>query len=162
MIGDKPLPEWLNRVLPASASESDATLLVIAAVLMVAIALLRQLQVLASSLLSAYTGEQLILGFRAQLFRHIQRLSLAYHDATQTADSIYRMQYDSPAIRYIAIEGIIPFITATVTLVSMVYITFRLDWQLALVAAAVSLVQCLTVQAVLARLAPVLVTASVS
>ncbi len=138
VIGDKSPPGFLNPLLPSSAKESDATLLAVAAVLVVAIALLSQLQELGTSLLSTYTGEKLVLGFRTQLFRHIQRLSLSYHDSKGTSDATYRIQYDSLAIQYIAIDGVIPFITATFTLVSMLYITFRLDWQLALVALAVS------------------------
>ena len=34
----------------------------------------------------AVTGEKLVLSFRAQLFRHAQRLSVAYHDALHLAD----------------------------------------------------------------------------
>ena len=138
VIGSKSPPGFLDSVLPSSAKESDATLLAVAAVLVIAIALLSQLQELGNSLLSTYTGEKLVLNFRTQLFRHVQRLSLSFHDSKGTSDSTYRIQYDSMAIRYIAIDGVIPFITATFTLVSMLYITFRLDWQLALVALAVS------------------------
>ena len=138
VIGAKSPPGLLDPLLPASVKESDAMLLAVAAVLVVVIALLSHLQEIGSTLLSTYTGEKLVLGFRTQLFRHIQRLSLSYHDSIGTSDSTYRIQYDSQAIRYIAIDGIIPFITATITLVSMLYVTFRLDWQLALVALAVS------------------------
>ncbi|HSR34435.1 MAG TPA: ABC transporter ATP-binding protein [Anaerolineae bacterium] len=138
VIGAESPPGLVDSLLPASAKESDLMLLAVAAVLVVVIALLTHLQEIGSTLLSTYTGEKLVLGFRTQLFRHIQRLSLSYHDSIGTSDSTYRIQYDSQAIRYIAIDGIIPFITATITLVSMLYITFRLDWQLALVALAVS------------------------
>lgn len=138
VIGGKPLPDLLASLLPSSATESAATLLVVAAVLVIAIELLSELQALGNTLLSTYTGEKLVLGLRAQLFGHVQRLSLSYHDSIGTSDSTYRIQYDSSAIRYIAIDGAIPFITAIITLVSMLYVTFRLDWQLALVALAVS------------------------
>ncbi len=138
VLGDLQPPAFLDALLPASVTGSDSSLLVVAAVLVIAVALLNQLQLFGSSLLSTYTGEKLVLGFRSQLFRHIQHLSLSYHDAIGTSDSTYRIQYDSSAIRYIAIDGVIPFITAMITLVSMLYVTFRLDWQLALVALAVS------------------------
>jgi ATP-binding cassette subfamily B protein len=59
--------------------------LLLAAALFVAITLLGQLQDLASSVLSTYTGERLVLDFRTQLFRHVQRLSLAHHDTQGTA-----------------------------------------------------------------------------
>ncbi len=38
-----------------------------------------------ASLLGTYTGEKLVRGFRAVLFRHAQRLSLAYHDTKGTS-----------------------------------------------------------------------------
>src|SRR5207249_920847 len=74
----------------------------------------------------------------ARLFRHVQRLSLAYHDARGTSDSTYRIQHDATAIQYVLIESVIPFISATVTLVGMIYVMTRIDWQLALIALAIS------------------------
>jgi ATP-binding cassette subfamily B protein len=112
--------------------------LVLAAGLVVVVALLSQLQELGSSLLRAYTGERLVLGFRARLFRHVQRLSLSYHDAKGTSDSTYRIQYDAPSIQYIAIDGVIPFVSAVCTVAGMIYVTARIDWQLALIALSVS------------------------
>lgn len=138
IIGSKPLPGILDSLLTSTTEESETAVLILAAMLVIIIALLSQLQILFNSLLSTYTGEKLVLTFRTQLFNHVQRLSLSYHDTKGTADSTYRIQNDSAAIRYIAIDGVIPFLTAGVTLVSILYITFRLDWQLALVALTIS------------------------
>ncbi len=132
------IPGSLAALLPAAATRSHTALLVVAAVLFVMIALLTQLQQLGSSVLSAYTGEKLVLGFRVRLFGHVQRLSLLYHDSRGTTDSTYRIQYDAVSIQNIIVDGIFPFITAAVTIASMIYITARIDWQLALVALAVS------------------------
>src|SRR3989475_4059300 len=119
VLGSHPLPSVLQ-VLPRAATGSDAARLLLVAGLMVAIALLSQIQALGSSLLRTYTGEKLVLDFRARLFRHAQRLSLSYHDARGTADSIYRIQNDAASIQYIAIEGITPFISACFTLAGMI------------------------------------------
>ena len=138
VIGSHPLPGFLTTLLPSSVPGSDMALLVFAVVLFVVVALLTQLQQLGSSLLRTYTGEKLVLDFRTRIFRHSQRLSLAYHDSKGTADSTYRIQYDAPAIQSVAIDGLIPLTTAGVTLVGMIYITALIDWQLALVALAIS------------------------
>jgi ATP-binding cassette, subfamily B, bacterial len=138
VIGSHPFPRFLVALLPATVSHSDVAVLVLATGLLVAITLLSQLQELASSVLRTYIGEQLVLGFRAQLFRHIQRLSLTYADLKGTSDSTYRIQYDAPAIQYIAIDGVIPFIAAGFTIAGMIAVTARLDWQLALVALVIS------------------------
>ncbi|MGA7501054.1 MAG: ABC transporter ATP-binding protein [Isosphaeraceae bacterium] len=138
VLGPRPLPGLLGALLPAAVANSDTSILLVAAGLAVAIALATQLQGFASSLLSTYTGERLVLSFRAQLFRHAQRLSLAYHDSKGTADSIYRIQYDAFSLPYLVIDGALPFVAACVTLAGMIYVMIRIDWQLALVALAIS------------------------
>ena len=105
--------------------------------LLLLIALLDQLQKLGSAVLGTYTGEKLILNFRAELFRHSQRLSLAYHDAKGTADAIYRIYWDAASIQWLAIAGLLPFLSAAVMLAGMAYVTARIDGVLALFALAV-------------------------
>src|ERR687885_71488 len=138
VVGSHHLPGLLALLVPAGARGSHTVILLLAAGLFVAITLASQLQNLASSVLSTYTGERLVLDFRTQLFGHVQRLSLAHHDTQGTADSTYRIQYDAMSIQHIAIEGVIPLISAAFTLAVMIYVTARIDWQLALVALTVS------------------------
>jgi ATP-binding cassette subfamily B protein len=137
-IGTEPLPDLIDSIIPHKIERSSTGILAVSAGLIVGIVLVSQLQKLGGSILRTYVGNKLAVEFRASVFAHIQRLSLSYHDVQGTADSIYRIQYDAPAIRYIAIDGVIPFITAIVTLVSMLYVTFQVDPQLALVALTVS------------------------
>jgi ATP-binding cassette subfamily B protein len=138
VLGNKPLPSFLQPVLPGFITGSKSMILVLAVALVMIVALLAQLRGICSLILETSTGEKLLMDFRAQLFRHAQRLSLSYHDWRGTADSIYRIQYDALAVQWITTEGIIPLINSVVTLVSMVYITARIDLQLALVALAVT------------------------
>ena len=102
--------------------------------LLVLVVLLTHLQGLGSYVLRTHTGEWLTLDFRTLLFSHVQRLAFAFHDARGTADTIYRIQYDAPAIQWLTIHGLMPLITSVMMLLSMVYVTACLDWQLALVA----------------------------
>src|SRR5438093_233314 len=138
VIGSHPLPHAIAPLVPEAIAHSPAVLLAIAVGLLVTVALLRQLQGLTNTLLQAYVKEKLVQNFRARLFRHVQRLSLAYHDARGTSDSTYRIQHDATAIQYVLIESVIPFISAAVTLVGMIYVMTRIDWQLALIALAIS------------------------
>jgi ATP-binding cassette, subfamily B, bacterial len=137
-IGSHPLPGFLDALLPDAATRSVGTVLVLAVGLAVAVALLTGLLELLSSVLSVYTGEKLVLGLRARLFHHAQRLSLLYHDSRGATDSAYRIQYDAQSIQWIMTSSIPSLATAVVTLIGMVYVTFRIDWQLALVAMTVS------------------------
>lgn len=138
VIGSEPVPGFVRQFLPDHLVDGETEALVLAAVLTVAVAALAGAQDIASSLLRAYAGERMVLGFRRKLFSHIQRLSLGYHDERGTADATYRIQYDAPSLQYVAIDGVIPLVTAAVTLVSMLWVVMVLDWQLALVALTIS------------------------
>src|SRR5687767_11553096 len=138
VLGSHPLPTFLEPVIPQAIIGSPNGMLTFVIVLTMLVALLGGLQRVGSTLLRTYTGEKLTLAFRTKLFRHVQRLSVSYHDSRGTTDSTYRIQYDAPAIQWIAIQGFIPFIAAGLTLAGMIYIVARLDWQLAVVAIAIS------------------------
>lgn len=134
VVGNKPVPDWVNAILPSSATSSDTALLAFAVSFLVLIALLTQLQLLVALALSTYTGEKLVFRFRNRLFRHAQRLSLAYHDTRGTTDSIYRIQYDATSVQTIAVTGVIPFITAGFMVAAMIFVIAKIDWKLAVIA----------------------------
>ena len=138
VLGSKPLPVFVSKLFLFAAQPSASHMLATAIGLVFLLALLRQLQELASSLIHSYAGSRIVLDFRAKLFRHVQRLSLMYHDTKGATDSAYRIQYDAPAIQHVAINGVIPFITSAMALVSMIYVTARMDWSLAFVALTIS------------------------
>jgi ATP-binding cassette subfamily B protein len=137
-IASHPLPPFLAVLLPGSAIGSSTAILALAIALLITVNLLSQLQNLLASLMGAYTGEKLVLDFRARLFSHVQRLSVSYHDVKGSADSIYRIQTDAMALQYLTVDGFIPLVSATLTLIGMIWVTARIDWQLALVAVAIS------------------------
>ena len=137
VLGGHPLPAFLQPFFPESAAQSPTAILLFAIGLLVAVAALGQLQGLASTLLQAYIGERLVLDFRARLVNQVQRLSVSYHDSRGTADSLYRIQHDVPAIQNL-VDGVIPSVSAAITLAMMITVTVLLDWQLALVALAIS------------------------
>jgi ATP-binding cassette subfamily B protein len=138
VIGSRPLPRVLQAALPAALTSSRAGALGVAVALLIFLAVLTQLQSLGSLWLRTYTGERLLLDFRALVLRHMQRMSLSYHDSTGTADAIYRIQYDTASIQYICVDGLIPFVTSAVILVAMLSVITRIDWELTLVALAIS------------------------
>jgi len=138
VIGSQPLPRFLLVLLPSLAGASGRMLLMVAAGLLLLITFLRQLQVILTWMLSTYTGEKLLQDFRARLFRHVQRLSLSYHDSKGTTDSTYRIQYDAYSIQAITLNGVIPMLTSSITVIGMIFVITKMDWQLALVALGVS------------------------
>jgi ATP-binding cassette subfamily B protein len=151
-IGSQPLPAFLDILTPDTFALSATSVLLLAIGLMVIITLMFYLRGFGSSLLETYTGERLVLSFRAELFRYMQRLSLSYHDKKGTSDSVYRIQYDAPSIQWIAVQGIIPLITAVFSLMGMIYVTALIDLQLAAVALTISPVLFLITQIFLKRI----------
>ena len=137
VFGSRPLPSVIAPVVPRAMS-TGGKLLAAAAILNVAVVLLVYLQSLTTWLLQTYVGERVSLDFKARLFRHIQRLSLSFHDARGTADSIYRIQYDALSIRHIAVSGVIPFVSSGVLLTGMIWVMATIDWTLAVIALAVA------------------------
>ncbi|MES1021332.1 ABC transporter ATP-binding protein [Gloeocapsa sp. BRSZ] len=138
VLGSRPLPGFLQAILPASVQRSNEAILFFAIFLSIGVVVLGKLRGLVTSVLQTYVGEKLVLNFRGRLFNHAQRLSLAYHDAKGTYETNYRVQHDAPALQWIAIDGVIPFITSAVTLIGMVYVTALIHLQLALIAIAIS------------------------
>src|SRR6266851_4510708 len=138
VIGTKPPPEFLTWVLPGAFLPGGNALLIAVTGLFIIISLLHQLQLMGTALLRTYTGERLVFGFRVKLFEQAQRLSVVYHDAKGAANAVFRIQWDAPHIRYLALEAAIPLCTAAVTLAGMIVVTFSINWSLALIALTIS------------------------
>lgn len=111
---------------------------VLAVMLLLFIALAASLQSLASWWLQTFVGEKLVWDFRGKLLDHVQRLPLAFHDRYGPTDSVYRIQHDAPSIQYVVVQGILPLITALLTLLGMIFVTLRIDPSLAVVALAIT------------------------
>ena len=137
VLGSRPLPHLLAVWFPGAAG-SVAAGLALAIGLLIAVTLLAQLLSIVTTWLRAYIGEYLVLDFRARLLEQGQRLSLSYHDSKGTADTVYRIQQDATTLQYVAVDGFIPFVSAIISLGAMIVVTARLDWQLSLVALAIS------------------------
>jgi ATP-binding cassette, subfamily B, bacterial len=138
VLGDHPLPGFVDAVLPAAATRTDAALLAVTAGLVVLVTILSQMQDLASSVLRASVGERLLLRFRSRLFDRAQQLSLQHHDRVGTADTTYRIEFDARALQYVALESSVSLVTAGTTLVAMFVVMTLIDPALALVALAIS------------------------
>ena len=133
-IGGQPLPAWLSQWVP---TQGLGSMLAVAVALVVVLAVVSQAQRSAAWLLQTWTGERVVLGFRAELFRRTQRLSMTYHDQRGIADSLYRIQYDASAVQWVAVYGLAPLLTAVGTLVGIFAVMWSMDAALAVVALAV-------------------------
>jgi ATP-binding cassette subfamily B protein/subfamily B ATP-binding cassette protein MsbA len=94
------------------------------------------------NVLSAYVlnavALRMVFRLRCALFDHLQQQSLAFHDAKPVGDSLYRVTWDSYCVQAIFSEGLIPALTATVTLAGIGLVMLTRDWRLTAAAAAVA------------------------
>jgi ATP-binding cassette, subfamily B, bacterial len=134
VLGGRPMPSPMEALLSKVGAHSTSAILALAVILLIGISILSQLQLVGTLLLGTFTGERLVLDFRAHLFERVQRLSISYHDIRGSADSIYRIQTDAMALQYVTIDGLLPLVSATCALVAMIYVMARIDWQMAAIA----------------------------
>src|SRR5262245_29697298 len=90
-----------------------------------------------SNYASISVGQRMVNDFRAELYAHLQRLSLAFHSRREVGDLLFCLTADTFAIQTLTMNGFFPILTSIVLLGGMVVVMVRLDWQLTLVALAV-------------------------
>lgn len=82
----------------------------------------------------ALTGARVLGQLRHDLYCHLQRLSLAFHERARTGDLTMRVVSDVASMREAMVTALLPFTTNVLILVSMAGVMLLLDWRLALVA----------------------------
>jgi ABC-type multidrug transport system fused ATPase/permease subunit len=83
-------------------------------------------------------GLRMVFKLRCAIFDHVQRLSLTFHDSTTVGDSLYRIAWDAYSVQTIFNQGVVPTITAIVTLAGIVAVMLTRDWSLTLAALSVA------------------------
>jgi ATP-binding cassette subfamily B multidrug efflux pump len=76
-------------------------------------------------------GQRVIADVRAELFAHIQTLSMAYHDRHKVGDLMSRVSNDSEAINSVLSNGLIDFTSNIMLLGGTMISMFILNWRLA-------------------------------
>src|SRR6201987_1769897 len=82
-------------------------------------------------------GLEALLKLRTDLYSHLQRLSLKFHDARRSSDSSFRVAYDSQSIQTIYNKGFTNIFASVITLIGTFIIILQLDWQLTMVSLAI-------------------------
>lgn len=82
--------------------------------------------------------EKFVARLRSNLFAHMQRLSLRFHDAQRTGDLITRLTSDVQAIQDVLANGTIILFSNFFLLLGMISMMLWLNWRFALAALAVS------------------------
>ncbi len=113
-----------------------STIIVLAALATVVLAALRALADYFNTIGFARVGSRVLTAMRNQLFRHLQRLSLAFHSEARGGDLILRVMSDVNVLKEVAVTAIMPLVSAFFVLMGMVAVMLWMDWRLALVSLA--------------------------
>lgn len=81
--------------------------------------------------LDVAVDQRMVLDFRSDLFRHAQRLSLAFHDSRRTGEMMSRINYAAASVGTV-VMSFPPMLQALLSLVGMFVISMLIQWQLAL------------------------------
>jgi ATP-binding cassette subfamily B protein len=82
-------------------------------------------------------GLQALLKLRTDIYAHLQRLSLKFHDTRRSTDSSFRVAYDSQAIQTIYNKGFTNIFASAITLIGTFVVMVQIDWQLTLLSLAI-------------------------
>jgi len=83
-------------------------------------------------------AQHFVFAIRRDLFAHMQRLSLRFHDRQRTGDLITRLTSDTQAIQEMIANGLTVFCVNTCLLTGMLVLMFWLSWQFALISLSVA------------------------
>lgn len=127
-LEDRAMPAWLTQLLqrlPGNGSRED--LILWCSIATIVVFLLSWVLTATSAMANVGFGKRLSYDLAAELFAHLQRLSLRFHYRKPTGDTIRRVTTDSACVSTIVQGTLIPILTSTVTLVVIFVILWRLD-----------------------------------
>ena len=79
-------------------------------------------------------GQRMVNDLRRDLYSHIQRLSLSFHNRQKIGDLMYRVTADTLGIQTLTMNGIFAVLSASLLLLGMFAVMLTLDWYLTLLA----------------------------
>jgi len=130
-----PLKVVVDAVIEPGASERPdmERLLVLAGVAVVAAVALRALMSYLTTVAFALAGNRVLTRVRADLFDHVQRLSVVQHSQQRVGDLVTRLTGDVGRLQEVAVTAGLPLLGNVVTLVGMTAVMAWIDLRLTLV-----------------------------
>jgi ATP-binding cassette subfamily B protein len=124
-------PFLLREVLDKAIPESDTGLLTALVAGMVAISIVTGALGVAQTWLSNAVGQRVMHDLRAAVYRHLQRLSLAFFTRTRTGEVQSRIANDIGGVQNVVTSTATSIVSSVTTVLATVVAMFALDWRLA-------------------------------
>jgi ATP-binding cassette subfamily B protein len=133
VLGGRTPPSWL---VPWLGTMDPAAMLVVAVVSGLVLSLLSNALAVATSYVKTRLEQGVILDFRSDLFHHAERLSVAFRDHVSTGRLVYAINFEAVAAGHL-IMALQPLAQGALTVIGMVWIMFRIDPIIAVLAVTV-------------------------
>ena len=139
VVGDAPTHPWVAAATSTVGgwigrpSEPKVLLLFLCGCLLLIHAISGALKVLHTYVLVS-AGLRMKFRLRCDMFHHLQRLSLAFHNKASAGDSLYRVTSDTDSVHIAFNHGIVPAIGAMITLLGIACIMLMQDSMVAVAA----------------------------
>ncbi len=130
-------PFLLRDILDQAIPEKDRDLLLKLVGGMIAISVATGVLGVAQTWLSNVVGQRVMHDLRAKVYRHLQRLSLAFFTRTRTGEIQSRIANDIGGVQTVVTTTATSIVSNVTTVLASVVAMFLLDWRLALFSLAV-------------------------
>jgi ATP-binding cassette subfamily B protein len=124
-------PFLLRAVLDTAIPDRDTTLLTLLVAGMIAIAVVTGALGVAQTWLSNSVGQRVMHELRSAVYRHLQRLSLAFFTRTRTGEVQSRIANDIGGVENVVTNTATSIVSNLTTVLATVVAMFLLDWRLA-------------------------------
>ena len=124
------LPWIIKDLVDQVLSEKDAEKLTYIALSVVVIFLFRGFFFYGQSYLISYVGQRVVIDIRREVFKKIQRLSMAFYDKNKTGTIMSYVTNDVNALQTGLVDNIVEMITESVILIASIVAMIYLDWKL--------------------------------
>jgi ABC-type multidrug transport system fused ATPase/permease subunit len=139
VAGSSHLPLWLAHLLgPLPAGDDKRAVALWAGVATLVIAAIGAGASYLDSYFTESVAQSVAHDLRMRAYHHLQRLSLAYYDKHQVSTSLSTLTTDIETIQDFASSGTLAILVDLLSLFGMLILMFWLNWDFALVAAAVA------------------------
>ncbi|MBF0482052.1 MAG: ABC transporter ATP-binding protein [Desulfovibrionaceae bacterium] len=132
VIGKAPL-EIMGRQIDYQTLAVSAQLLIAVGLLLFAHLGVGFVQLL-NNYMTIRIGQNMVQDFRRELFEHIQRQSLLFHQQRPTGDLLYRLMGDTYAVQTLLMNGVFTTLTSSVLLAGMLAVLLKVNTTLTIYA----------------------------
>jgi ATP-binding cassette subfamily B protein len=124
-------PFLLRRILDDAIPQQDKAELTLLVAGMIAVSITTGALGVAQTWLSNVVGQRVMHDLRSAVYRHLQRLSLAFFTRTRTGEVQSRIANDIGGVQNVVTSTATSIVSNVTTVIAVVIAMFALDWQLA-------------------------------